>query len=64
MSLITSLCWDHLSQKESHGIPLTHLQGQLIQYTINDISKSICLNPNMALQVKVLKNQTFSEYLF
>ena len=56
MSFMPSFSQYHLSRKVSHWILLIRIRSQLTQNTNYGVAGSICLDPNVALWVKMLED--------
>ncbi len=55
VGLIPSLCRNHLPGEKGYRMPLAQIiQGQLIENSTNSIAKSIRLNSDMTLQIKMI----------
>ncbi len=55
VGLIPSLCRNHLSREKGYQIPSAQIiRGQLIKNSTNSIAKSIRLNSDMTLRIKMI----------
>ncbi len=55
MGLIPSFCRNHLSGENSYRMPLARIiRGQLTENSTNSIVRSICLNLDMTLWIKMI----------
>ncbi len=55
VGLIPSLCRNHLSKKKGYQIPLAQIiRDRLTKDSTNSIARSICLNLDMTLWIKMI----------
>ncbi len=55
IGFIPSFCWNHLPGEKGYQIPLSRIiQGQLTENYTNSIARSIRLNLDMILRIKMI----------
>ncbi len=55
IGLILGLCWNHLSREKGYQIPSAQIiRGQLTENPTNSIARSIRLNSDMMLRIKMI----------
>ncbi len=55
VGLVPGLCRNHLFGEKGYRMPLAQIiRGQLTENFTNSIARSICLNSDMTLQIKMI----------